>query len=125
MNKVILIGNLGADAEVRYTQSGSAIATLRLATQNPKNKDGGSVPPTWHTIKVFGKAAEVLSEYGKKGKQLAIEGRINAGTYEKDGEKKPFFEVVCDHFEFVGGNKAEGEQEGSDEAATESGEYPF
>lgn len=102
MNKVNLVGNLGADVEVRYTEGGSAIATLRLATQNRPVK-GEKQAPTWHTVKVFGKAAEVLAEHGKKGKSLGITGRINNGSYEKDGETRYFSEVICDEFEFLGG----------------------
>ncbi|MEY2152232.1 single-stranded DNA-binding protein [Rhodanobacter sp. 115] len=123
MNKVNLVGNLGADVEVRYTEGGSAIATMRLATANRPVK-GEKQPPTWHTVKAFGKAAEVLAEHGKKGKSLAITGRINNGSYDKDGETRYFSEVVCDEFEFLGGSgkPAEG---GEDLPSGQSERDPF
>lgn len=107
MNKVILIGRVGADPDVKYTESGSVIATLRLATNNRRNKDGSDQPPTWHTLKFFGRTAETVGEHVKKGREIAVEGRINNDSYEKDGQTKFFSEVVVDNFEFIGPKPAE------------------
>jgi single-strand DNA-binding protein len=88
VNKVILVGNLGNDPEVKYTQGGMAITSLSLATTNVrKDRDGNQQEKTeWHRVKLFGKTAEVAGEYLKKGRQVYIEGRIEFGSYETDGE---------------------------------------
>lgn len=112
MNKVILCGRAGADAEVKFSESGSAIATLRVATDNRPSKDGEQAEATWHSVKFFGKLAEVVGEHVKKGRSVLIEGRINNGSYEKDGQTKYFSEVIADHFEFVGAKPAEAGAEG-------------
>ncbi|MBI5598890.1 MAG: single-stranded DNA-binding protein, partial [Deltaproteobacteria bacterium] len=78
LNKVILIGNLGADPEIRYTPSGMAVANFRIATSETRNtKDGQKETKTeWHRIVTFGKLAEICGEYLEKGKQVYIEGKI-------------------------------------------------
>jgi single-strand DNA-binding protein len=89
INKVILVGNLGNDPETKYTQGGMAITTLSLATTTVrKDREGNPQEKTeWHRVKLFGKLGEIAGEYLRKGRQVYIEGRIEYGSYEKDGVK--------------------------------------
>ncbi|HWS77648.1 MAG TPA: single-stranded DNA-binding protein [Thermomonas sp.] len=105
VNKVILLGNLGNDPEVKYTQGGMAIATLSVATTySRKDKDGNFQEKTeWHRVKLFGKTAEVAGEYLKKGRQVYIEGRIEYGSYEKDGVKHYTTDIIGEDMQMLGG----------------------
>jgi single-strand DNA-binding protein len=87
LNKVILIGNLGSDPEMRYTASGTAVCKFSLATSRKfTGKDGQKQDKTeWHRIVAWTKLAEICGQYLSKGKQVMIEGRIEYGSYEKDG----------------------------------------
>jgi single-strand DNA-binding protein len=87
VNKVILVGNLGNDPDVKYTQGGMAITKVSLATSSVrKDKDGNQQEKTeWHRVTFFGKLGEIAGEYLKKGSQVYVEGRIEYGSYEKDG----------------------------------------
>jgi primosomal replication protein N len=88
INKVILIGNLGADPETRYTPSGTAITSIRIATSESwKDKQTGEAQERteWHRIDFFGRLAEIAGEYLKKGRQVYVEGRLRTDEYEKDG----------------------------------------
>jgi len=109
VNKVILVGNLGNDPDVKYTQGGMAITTLSLATTSArKDKDGQQVEKTeWHRVKLFGKLGEIAGEYLKKGRQVYIEGRIEYGEYEKDGVKRYTTDIIGDEMQMLGGG-AEG-----------------
>lgn len=109
LNKVMLIGNLGKDPELKYTQSGQAVATFSLATTRKwKDKEGGDKEDTqWHNIKVWGRTAEVANQYLKKGRQVFIEGRLEHRQYEQDGQRKYFTEVVCENMVMMGGGKRE------------------
>jgi len=109
INKVILVGNLGNDPEVKYTQSGMAICTLSLATTTVrKDKDGQPIEKTeWHRVKLFGKLGEIAGEYLKKGRQVYIEGRIEYGSYEKDGVKHYTTDILADDMQMLGGNPGE------------------
>jgi single-strand DNA-binding protein len=107
VNKVTLLGRLGAAPEVRYMPSGNAIANLRLAT-NESYKDrqtGQSVDSTeWHRVVFFGKPAEVIAEYCQKGSQLYIEGRIRTNKWQDNqGQDKYTTEIVGNEFQFIGG----------------------
>lgn len=88
LNKVMLIGNLGADPEIRYTPAGDPIATLRLATTRRwKDKNGERKDETeWHRVTLFGALAKVAGDYTKKGSKIYIEGRIKTDKYQKDGQ---------------------------------------
>ena len=111
INKVILVGNLGNDPETKYTQGGMAITTLSLATTSVrKDKDGNTQEKTeWHRVKLFGKLGEIAGEYLKKGRQVYIEGRLEYGSYEKDGVKHYTTDVVADDMQMLGGgDRAEG-----------------
>lgn len=110
VNKVILIGNLGKDPEMRYTPSGQAVATFPLATTRRwRDKDGNQQEQTeWHNIVVWGRQAETANEYLKKGRPVFIEGRIQTRNYEdRDGQKRWITEIVALTIQFLGG-RAEG-----------------
>lgn len=105
VNKVILVGNLGNDPDVKYTQGGMAITTLSVATTSVrKDRDGNQQEKTeWHRVKLFGKLGEIAGEYLKKGRQVYIEGRLEYGSYEKDGVKHYTTDIVADEMQMIGG----------------------
>jgi single-strand DNA-binding protein len=110
VNKVILVGRLGADPEVKTTQSGLAIAKISLATtERVKDKDGNWNESTeWHRITAFGKTAETAGQYLVKGRQIYIEGRLKTSKYtDKNGVEKYSTEVVCERMQFLG-SKSDG-----------------
>ncbi len=104
INKVILIGNLGRDPEVRYTQAGQAVAQLNLATTRTWTDKGGEKQEEtdWHRISVWGKQAEHCKQYLSKGRQVYIEGRLKTSSYEQDGIKKYSTEIVAQNVQFLG-----------------------
>jgi single-strand DNA-binding protein len=105
VNKVILIGNLGRDPEIRYTQGGTAIANFTLATTDRfKNKDGEWEDRTeWHRVVFFGRTAEVCGEYLHKGKQIYVEGRLQTRKWEdKGGQERYTTEIVGDKMQMLG-----------------------
>ena len=105
VNKVILVGNLGNNPDVKYTQGGMAITTLSVATTSVrKDRDGNQQEKTeWHRVKLFGKLGEIAGEYLKKGRQVYIEGRLEYGSYEKDGVKHYTTDIVADEMQMIGG----------------------
>ena len=107
VNKVILIGNLGRDPEVRSTTSGQPVASFTLATSRRwRDKNGQKQEQTeWHNIVVWGKQAEIAGQYLTKGKQVFIEGRLQTRSWDdrQSGEKKYRTEIVCDNFQMLGG----------------------
>ena len=106
VNKVILVGNLGRDAELRYTPGGAAVATLNLATTEVWNDKGGQrqEKTEWHRIVLWGKQAESLQEYLTKGKQIYVEGRLQTRQWDdKDGNKKYTTEIKADRITLRGG----------------------
>ena len=112
VNKVILIGNLGADPDMRYTPSGQGVCELRIATSESWNdKNGQRQERTeWHRVVVWGKRAEVCSKYLSKGRQVYIEGRIQTRTYDdKEGQKRYITEVIAQEVVFIGGGGGRGE----------------
>ena len=106
VNKVILVGNLGRDAELRYTPGGAAVATLNLATTevwNDRNNQRQE-KTEWHRIVLWGKTAESLQEYLTKGKQIYVEGRIETRNWDdKDGQKRYMTEIIADRIQLLGG----------------------
>jgi len=111
VNKVILVGHLGADPDMRYTPSGQGVCELRLATSESWNdKNGQRQERTeWHRIVVWGKRAEVCSKYLAKGRQVFVEGRIQTRTYDdKDGNKRYITEIIANDVQFLGGGKEGG-----------------
>jgi single-strand DNA-binding protein len=105
VNKVILIGNLGADPEMRYTASGTAVCRLRIATsRNFTDKQGNRQEETaWHRVDAWGKLAEICGQYLSKGRQVYIEGRLKYGSYEKDGVKHYTTDIVAENMQMLGG----------------------
>ena len=106
VNKVILVGNLGNDPEIKYTQGGMAVCTLSLATSSVrKDKDGQQIEKTeWHRVKLFGKLGEIAGEYLKKGRQVYIEGSIRYDKFTgQDGVEKYFTDIVADEMQMLGG----------------------
>jgi single-strand DNA-binding protein len=104
VNKCILIGNLGKDPEVRYTQAGKAITSLTLATSESwKDQSGQEQQKTeWHKVSIFGKLAEIAGEYLKKGSQVYIEGKLQTSKWQnKEGQDQYTTEVVLDPFNGV------------------------
>jgi len=109
VNKVILIGNLGADPEVRFTPGGQAVANFRIATSETWNdKNGQKQERTeWHRIVVWGKLAELCGEYLKKGRQCYVEGRLQTREWtDKENRKNYTTEVVANSVVFLGGRDA-------------------
>ena len=105
VNKVILIGNLGKDPELRYTPGGQAVASFPLATSEKwRDKEGVMQDNTeWHNIVVWGRQAETAKEYLAKGRQVYIEGRIQTRSWDdKDGNKRYTTEVVAQRVQFLG-----------------------
>src|SRR5438067_5711261 len=106
VNKVILGGNLGRDAALRYTPGGAAVATLNLATTEVWNDKGGQrqEKTEWHRIVLWGKQAESLQEYLTKGKQIYVEGRLQTRQWDdKDGNKRYTTEIKADRITLLGG----------------------
>jgi len=104
INKVILVGNVGKDPEVKYLEGGVAVAKFPLATSEVyKNKEGQRVESTeWHNIVMWRGLAEVAEKYVRKGKQLYIEGRIKTRTYGEENNKKYFTEILADTMTMLG-----------------------
>ena len=107
VNKVILVGNLGRDPEMRSSQAGLPIVTFSMATsRRSKDRDGNRKDETeWHNIVVFGKQAEIAAQYLVKGKQIYLEGRIQTRSWEdkEDRTKKHYrTEIVCENFQMLG-----------------------
>jgi single-strand DNA-binding protein len=115
VNKVILVGNLGRDAELRYTPGGAAVATLNLATTEVWNDKGGQrqEKTEWHRIVLWGKQAESLQEYLTKGKQIYVEGRLQTRQWDdKDGNKRYTTEIKADRITLLGGGGGGGASRG-------------
>ena len=106
VNKVILVGNLGADPEVKYLSNGTTVATFRMATtENRVNKASGEKTTTteWHRIVAFGRLAEICGEYLNKGKQVYVEGRLRTRSWEdKDGNRKYTTEIIAQVMQMLG-----------------------
>ena len=106
VNKVILVGNLGRDAELRYTPGGAAVATLNMATTEVWNDKAGQKQEKteWHRVVLWGKSAETLSEYLTKGKQIYVEGRLQTRQWDdKDGNKRYTTEIRGDRIVLLSG----------------------
>ncbi|HEX2795522.1 MAG TPA: single-stranded DNA-binding protein [Immundisolibacter sp.] len=128
INKVILIGNLGRDPEVRYTAGGSAVANLRIATtESWKDKQTGEKKEAteWHKVVLFGKLGEIAGEYLKKGRTVYIEGRLQTRKYQdKEGVERYSTEIVGSDMQMLGGGEGRGEGGGSYGGRQSGGEEP-
>ena len=106
VNKVILVGHLGRDPEVRYTPDGRAICNFTMATTDTwKDKNSGEKRERteWHRVVVFGRLAEICGEYLAKGRQVYVEGKLQTRSWEKDGQTHYMTEIVASDVQFLGG----------------------
>jgi single-strand DNA-binding protein len=142
VNKVILIGNLGRDPELRYTQSGQAVANFTLATTESWNKrEGGREERTeWHRIVAWGRTAELCAQYLSKGRTVYVEGRLQTREWEnREGQKQKSTEIVALTVQFLGsprgagqgggapsvGGSDSGSQEPGDDGPPQGDDIPF
>ncbi len=106
VNKVILVGNAGADPELRYLPSGAPVANVRLATSSSwKDKQSGEREERteWHRVVFFNRLAEIVRDYVHKGSQIYVEGSLRTRTYEKDGQTHYSTEIVANEMQMLGG----------------------
>lgn len=104
LNKVMLIGRLGRDPEIRYSQQGLAVVNFSMATSEQwtdRNTGERQEKTEWHRIVVFGKQAEICEKYLSKGSQIYVEGRIQTRNYEKDGQTHYMREIIAANFQFL------------------------
>ena len=123
VNKVIIVGNMGRDAEIRYTPGGAAVATLSLATTDVWNDKAGQrqEKTEWHRVVLWGKQAETLAEYLTKGRQIYVEGRLQTRQWDdKDGNKRYTTEIRSDRVVLLGGR---GEGGGASGGGGGGGDY--
>jgi single-strand DNA-binding protein len=128
LNKVLLIGHLGADPESRFTTSGSAVTNFNLATNETwKSTEGDTKEKTeWHRVVLFGKMAETAAEYMKKGQLVFIEGRLQTRSWEdKDKVKRYTTEILCDNFTMLGRKSDDGGTGSSQKDADQEDDLPF
>lgn len=126
LNKVMLIGNLGKDPEVRYTTSGTAVASFSLATSERfKNRSGDWEDRTeWHNVTLWGRLAEIAGEYLAKGRTVYVEGRLQTRKWQdREGRDRYTTEVVADKMQMLGGGRGEGGagRQGAGRAAGDTG----
>jgi single-strand DNA-binding protein len=111
LNRVILLGNLGKDPEVRYTQGGTTVANLRIATneRRPDGSGGWKDETEWHSVVLFGKQADLAKQYLVKGRTVLIEGSLRTRQWQdKEGQKRWSTEIVAQNMRFVGGRGGAG-----------------
>jgi single-strand DNA-binding protein len=126
INKVILVGNLGADPETRYTANGGAITSIKVATTEAwKDKQTGEMQERteWHRVKFFGRLAEIAGEYLRKGRQVYIEGSIRTDKFtDKEGNDKYFTDIIANEMQMLGtGGGGEGGARGGGERGARGG----
>lgn len=106
LNKAVIIGHLGRDPEIRHSQQGTPVTNFPIATSEnwiDKNTGEKQEKTEWHRVVAFGKQAETLEKYLRKGNQVYIEGRLQTRTYDKEGQTHYITEVVANNFQFLGG----------------------
>jgi single-strand DNA-binding protein len=126
VNKVILVGNLGADPETRYMPSGDAIANIRIATTDKwKDKASGEMKEAteWHRISFFGRLAEIVGQYCKKGSQIYVEGRIRTRKYQdkESGQDRYSTEIVAESMQLLGSRQGQGDAPAKEYGSTSGG----
>jgi len=121
VNKAIIVGHLGQDPEIRYTSSGEAAANISVATSEQwKDKSTGEQKEQteWHRISFFGKAAEVVCQYMRKGSQIYVEGKIRSKKYtDKNNIERTAFEIIAESFKMLGSKSESGSGKQSKPAA--------
>lgn len=115
MNSVVMIGRLTKDPEVRYTQGQKAVARFSIAINRGKDKDGKDLGADYPSIVAFGKTAELVEKFLGKGRLVGIQGRINTGSYEKDGKKYYTTDILADRVEFLDKAEKKEEEKSSDD----------
>lgn len=126
VNKVILVGHLGRDPEVRYTEDDKTIANISIATSETwKDKSGEKQEKTeWHRVTFFGKLADVVGQYLVKGSQVYVEGRLQTRKWQdKDGQDRYTTEIIADRMQMLGG-KGQASQDASEPAAEKPAKAP-
>jgi len=128
INKVILVGNLGIDPEVRYSPSGAAVTRIRVATTDQwRDKQSGEQQERteWHTVVFFGKLAEIAGEYLKKGQQVYLEGRLQTNKWQdREGNDRYTTEIIARDMQMLGGRGGGGGGGGSSASWDEGGARP-
>ena len=128
VNKVITLGHLGRDPEMRYSEDGKAIANFSLATSESfKDKDGNKQERTeWHRVVLFGRIAEIAGEYLRKGSMAYVEGRLQTRKWtDKEGQERYTTEIIGDRLQLIGGKKSEeGGSEHAPAPASRGGNTP-
>ncbi|WP_024615824.1 single-stranded DNA-binding protein [Clostridium sp. Ade.TY] len=132
MNKVILIGRLTRDPELRFApNTGNAVVRFTLAVNRRKQKDKDQEADFIHCV-AFGKTAETIAQYLLKGNQIAVEGNIRTGSYDKDGIKRYTTDVIIERFNFIGNNKSDNSNQtdnfkefDDDMTPVDDGDMPF
>lgn len=126
VNKVILVGNLGRDPEMRSTQGGQPIASFSVATSRKfKDKEGNRQEQTeWHNVVCFGRQAEIAGQYLTKGKMIYVEGRLQTRSWDdkESGKKQYKTEIVCDNFQMLGSRGESGSGGAGSGASRDSGQ---
>lgn len=128
LNRVLLIGHLGADPESRFMTSGSAVTNFSLATNESwKSAEGDIKDKTeWHKVVIFGKRAETAAEYMKKGQLVFIEGRLQTRSWEdKDKVKRYTTEILCDNFTMLGRKGEDGGTSSAQKDVDQEDDLPF
>lgn len=111
INKVILVGNLGADPDVKYSANGNAVTRINVATSEQwKDKQTGDMQERteWHRVVFFGRLAEIAGEYLRKGSQVYIEGSLRTSSYEKEGQKHYSTDIIANEMQMLGGRAGSG-----------------
>ncbi len=125
INKVILIGNLGADPDVRYTASGAAVSNINLATtESWRDRESGEQQEKteWHRVVFFGRLAEIVAEYLKKGSQVYVEGRLQTRKWQdKEGNDRYTTEIVANEMQMLGGRPGGGGGQNYSQGSSRSG----
>jgi single-strand DNA-binding protein len=128
VNKVILVGHLGADPETRYMPSGGAVTNLRVATSEAwKDKQSGEQQERteWHRVAIFGRLAEIAAEYLRKGSQVYIEGRLRTRKWQDNqGNDRYSTEIVASEMQMLGSRSGMGEPPVATERSGETGRHP-
>jgi single-strand DNA-binding protein len=127
VNKVILVGNLGADPETRYMPSGDAVTNIRIATSESwKDKQTGEQQERteWHRITFYKRLAEIAAEYLRKGSQVYVEGRLRTRTYEKEGQTHYSTEIIADSMQMLGSRGGAGGAGGGSSRGDEGSSAP-
>lgn len=128
VNKVILVGNLGRDPEVRYMPNGEAVANLALATSESWKDQSGQIQERteWHRVTMYRRLAEIAGEYLTKGSQIYIEGKLQTRKWQKDGVDTYTTEIIADSMQMLGGRQGESSQQGQPAAqrTTNQGQRP-